>query len=99
MTFDGNNDGTLSKEELIEGHMNLYNYEKEEAMNDVDEILKKFDTNQNGNVDFSEFLTANINLGKAVGKDNLKEAFNRFDIVFISFILIGWKWRNFCGRT
>jgi Ca2+-binding EF-hand superfamily protein len=37
--------------------------------------------NNNGTIDFTEFMTADTNLTDALAKDNLKAAFNNFDVV------------------
>lgn len=71
--FDKNNDGILSREELIQGFLIAYNGNLERATVEVDFILSKLDLNGSGEVDYSgkymfclycfiEFLLATINL-------------------------------------
>jgi Ca2+-binding EF-hand superfamily protein len=42
--------------------------------------MEKLDLNNNGNIDYSEFMIAHLNLNKMVEEDKLKEIFNLFDI-------------------
>lgn len=58
-SFDRNNDGILSKEELIQGYTQLYG-NIERAQIEVEQILQRVDLNGNGEIDYSEFLAANI---------------------------------------
>lgn len=52
--LDTNRDGKLSKEELVAG-FDLLGLNEDK---DIDEIMKIVDTNGNGFIEFSEFLTA-----------------------------------------
>ena len=83
--FDKNGDGVLDKEELIEGYIKLGN-NREEAEVAVDEILEKIDINNNGTIDYSEFIMANINQEDTLTNYKLKEAFKIFDKVIITLI-------------
>lgn len=53
--FDKNNDGQLSREELIQGYTQLYGGPEylPRATMEVDIILKKIDSNGSGSVDYS----------------------------------------------
>ena len=42
--------------------------------------MNKLDINGNGNIDYSEFMIAHLNMSKMVQEDKLKEVFNLFDI-------------------
>lgn len=42
--------------------------------------MDKLDFNKNGNVDYSEFLIANLDSQKMLQDDKLKEMFNLFDV-------------------
>ena len=46
---------------------------------EVLEIMEKLDFNDNGTIDYSEFLIANIDVNKLVQEEKLKEAFGLFD--------------------
>jgi len=78
-SFDKNNDGQLSRDELIIGYTELLG-NKDLAEVEVDSILDKVDTNKNGMVDYTEFIVANINTNEALSRDKLQAAFNLFDI-------------------
>jgi len=78
-SFDKNNDGQLSREELILGYTELLG-SKELAEVEVDTILDRVDTNKNGMIDYTEFIAANINLNEAMSNQKLQAAFNLFDI-------------------
>ncbi|CAD8124734.1 unnamed protein product [Paramecium sonneborni] len=77
-SLDKNNDGILSKEELIEGYNTIYQ-DKEKAEQEVIKILQLIDLNQSGQVDFSEFLMAAMNQEKLVSLQKVKAAFKVFD--------------------
>lgn len=59
MAFDTNNDGKLSEEELIAGFEKTM--EHEEAVAHVEEIMRAWDTDHSGFIDYNEFLTASMN--------------------------------------
>ena len=50
--FDKNNDGVLSREELVAGYTLMYG-SQERAAYEVDQILQKLDMNNSGGVDYS----------------------------------------------
>jgi calcium-dependent protein kinase len=79
--FDKNGDGLLERNELIEGYVKL-GMAKEDAVVEVDEIMKNIDINHDGNIQYSEFIMANLNKEEALSDKKLKEAFNIFDKVF-----------------
>jgi len=80
MALDKNHDGKLSQEELMEGYTNIYG-NSELAKQEVDTIMKNVDADNNGYIDYSEFLIASTNKKKLLSKDNLKKAFDLFDKV------------------
>ena len=43
-------------------------------------ILKKIDLNQNGMIEYSEFIAAASNLQQLLTEKNLKQAFDLFDL-------------------
>lgn len=56
--------------------------------------------NNNGTIDFTEFMTADTNLTDALAKDNLKAAFNNFDVVLNPKLnKIESRWRTQYTRT
>ena len=64
---------------------------KEEAIKEVDHIMKIVDTNNSGEIDYSEFVTASINRQKLLSKEKLEIVFKMFDKVqyleFLDFIV------------
>lgn len=81
--LDVNGDGLLQKEELIEAYMKIGN-PKRIAEEIVVKIMNEIDINNNGSIDLSEFLTANLNLKQGLAEKDLQEAFKLFDKVNFS---------------
>eukprot|EP00829_Urostomides_striatus_P014491 TRINITY_DN4306_c0_g1_i3.p1 TRINITY_DN4306_c0_g1~~TRINITY_DN4306_c0_g1_i3.p1 ORF type:complete len:484 (-),score=139.28 TRINITY_DN4306_c0_g1_i3:11-1462(-) len=78
MALDKNADGKLSREELLEGYTTIYG-NIEQANQEVEQIMKNVDSDNNGFIDYSEFLMASTNKKKLLSKENLKKAFDLFD--------------------
>ncbi len=78
--FDTNGDGQLDRDELIAGYTKFYNGDTMRAILDADEIMNKLDFNQNGSIDYSEFMIANLDKSKLLKEERLKEAFELFDV-------------------
>jgi len=76
--FDENNDGHLTKDELYKGLSMILT--KSEALKQVEKIMEQIDTDQNGFIEYEEFLRASLNKEKILTKENLKSAFEIFDI-------------------
>lgn len=70
----------MKKPLLILGYSKLMS--KEEAIKEVDNIMKIVDTNNSGEIDYSEFVTACINRQKLLSKEKLELVFKMFDKVF-----------------
>jgi calcium-dependent protein kinase len=64
----------------VAGYTEYFNGDVERAELEVSEIMEKLDLNDNGNIDYSEFMIALLNLSKMIQEDKLKEIFNLFDI-------------------
>lgn len=91
--LDLNGDGKLSTEELVIGlekkeiqiQIIILGYSrlmsKEEAIKEVENIMKMVDTNNSGEIDYSEFVTASINRQKLLSKNKLDIVFKMFDKV------------------
>lgn len=75
--IDKNGDGKITPNELMDQYVLTMNHE--EAKTAVDNIMKEVDTNQNGEIDYIEFLTACMNYKKTLSKKNLEIAFKLFD--------------------
>lgn len=83
--FDKNGDGVLERDELLEGYMKL-GKTTEQAVKIVDKIMREIDLNNNGTIDYSEFLMANLKHEDALSNEKLKEAFKLFDKVYFIYI-------------
>lgn len=73
--IDENGDGFLSSKEIekaITDHPGVFT-------GNVKEMLSKVDTDQNGMINYSEFLTAATNWEKELSNERLHQAFRQFD--------------------
>lgn len=74
--FDKNQNGTLSKKELItqfkKTNINI-------SENRITKILQNFDANNNHKFDYSEFLLVFIDKEKLITEERIKRAFEYFD--------------------
>ena len=76
--FDKNGNGTISKEELLEGYRELYadrNYSPLELQLEVDMIWNKIDMDGSGAIDYTEWTVGTINKANVITKQKLKKAF------------------------
>ena len=73
---DGN--GKITRSELLEEYMKVMEFNEANAL--VDEVLEKIDQDNDGNIDYTEFLISCSKNLKKVSKENLVIAFNMFDI-------------------
>ena len=75
--LDTNADGQLSRQELLAGFKKILgSYDAEEEVN---RIMGQVDTDNNGCIDFSEFVTATIDRKKFLSQKRLKQAYSMFD--------------------
>ncbi|CAG9318358.1 unnamed protein product [Blepharisma stoltei] len=73
--LDQNGDGKLSREELENGFENLDGFSPEI----LDQIMDEVDTDNNGYIDYTEFLKAATDIRKFTSVANLQNAFDAFD--------------------
>lgn len=59
-------------------------YPKQEAITKVDTVFSEVDFNNDGTINFSEFITVTIKKEQLLSEEMLKKAFEMFDLV-ISF--------------
>ena len=74
-SLDKNGDGRLSREEVEAG---CKAFENDGELN-IDELMKSCDTDGNGYIDYTEFLTATINWKVALSNERLIAAFKVYD--------------------
>ena len=77
LELDENGDGKLSREELMKGYRRFLSKESAQAI--VDNIMHRVDTDNNGYIDYNEFLKAAIDVKKVATADYLRSAFELFD--------------------
>lgn len=78
ISLDKNKDGMLSQSELENGMseiLTFFNIDEEELR----QMVEAIDTNQDGFIDYQEFVTAAYNRQQALSEKNLKAAFDAFD--------------------
>lgn len=75
--MDKNGDGKLSRDELLEEYTKMMG--ELEAKIEVDRIMSEVDSDNNGYIDYSEFLKGSLDSSKILSVDNLKLAFQMFD--------------------
>jgi Ca2+-binding EF-hand superfamily protein len=52
---------------------------------EIDVLMANIDANENGHVNYTEFINATIDKKKAITSDKLKAAFDYFDTVYNYF--------------
>ena len=73
--FDRDGNGVLSPEELIQGYRRFGlngKFGLDVTEEDIEQILDMVDINRDGEINYSEFITAAHNFGDMVGKEKLK---------------------------
>jgi calcium-dependent protein kinase len=74
ISIDKNGDGFLSPQEIFSA-IKSFDFEF-----DIQKLMTQCDTDKNGFVNYSEFLTATVQKSSAFSKEKLSVAFKRFDI-------------------
>ena len=59
-------------------------YPVQEAIQKVEEFIYTIDFNNDGTINFSEYMTVSIEKSRLLSEEMLKKAFNMFDIVSIA---------------
>jgi calcium-dependent protein kinase len=76
--LDTDKNGTISREELIRCFQTL-NGESEDLDAEVEKIMHQVDINLSGEIDYNEFIMANLNRRKLLSKSRLEATFQTFD--------------------
>ena len=75
--LDTNGDGVLSFQEISKGYQIVYGELIGESI--AQETFSKLDLNQNGVLEYNEFITYSLDLKKLISEDKMKAAFKLFD--------------------
>ena len=77
LKFDKNSDGKLTKEEIVKGFRDckFINISEEQIYN----LISNIDIDQNGYIEYQEFLTATFEAKNLITEENLKNVFELFD--------------------
>jgi len=85
--LDTNGDGQLDRQELVAGYKELMrlkgidisSLDEQTIENDVDQVLQSVDFDQNGFLEYSEFVTVAMDRKQLCSRERLSKAFNLFD--------------------
>lgn len=67
--LDKNSDGKLSEQELFDGYKQIYG--EVAAREEVNRIMEIADTDKNGTIDYSEFVSATLNKNNLLSENRL----------------------------
>jgi calcium-dependent protein kinase len=87
-SFDKDNNGQVTKEELIDILLYIYG-DCKRVYKEADQIFRNIDLDNNGTIEYNgntsyyilEFLVANLKVNSMLGEENLKKAFDFYDVV------------------
>jgi calcium-dependent protein kinase len=83
MKLDSNGDGVVTTEELKQGYKEYMGEFALFSSMDISDVLQKVDFNDNGVIDYGEFITAASSINEMLSLKHLRNAFDVFDIVTI----------------
>ena len=79
-SLDSDHNGFIDKTELLEQYQKFFPGTTQKQIKVINAFLDSADVNNNGKIDYAEFLTA-MNLGnKEIGEKTLKEVFDYYDV-------------------
>ena len=77
-SMDKDHDGRLSYNEILEAYAQIY--DQESAKQYVDNIFEVLDFNKSAELEFSEFMVANVDYAKNLNNKRLKQLFDIIDV-------------------
>ena len=79
-SLDDNHNGLIEKKELLAQYKKIFPGTTQRQLKTINEFLDSADVNNNGKIDYAEFLTT-MNLGnKEMSEKTLKEVFDYYDV-------------------
>lgn len=79
-SLDKNSDGLISRRELTDCYKTIYpSWSSRKVAEEVTNVFELLDVDQNGSIDFTEFLVASIRTSGLIKEKDLEAAFNIFD--------------------
>ena len=75
-SFDSNNDGRLSHQEIIDGYVSVIQQGKVEK--DIKKVIKKIDQDRSGFIEYEEFVRATINKKSFISEEKIRISFDLF---------------------
>lgn len=77
--LDKNKDGKIDIDELTVSFMNTFKIDQNQARIECQKVFKKLDINQNGYLDFYEFILGNTMINKKLTEEEFKFIFQELD--------------------
>jgi calcium-dependent protein kinase len=77
--MDINKDGRLSRQEILSGYTVIYGADLAEV--ETQRIMEVADIDNNGTIDYTEFINATLDKNKVMTHERLRMAFDFFDKV------------------
>jgi calcium-dependent protein kinase len=77
VAFDKNNDGRISFDEFYNGIVKIS--DRKITKEEIQPIFNNIDTDENGTIEYTEFIASCIDENLYLNKDKLKEVFDAFD--------------------
>mmetsp|Transcript_44153 Transcript_44153/g.59853 ORF Transcript_44153/g.59853 Transcript_44153/m.59853 type:complete len:110 (+) Transcript_44153:1175-1504(+) len=76
--LDTSGDGSLSKQELLEGYRKYYGNNMNES--EVEALIEMADSSQDGVINYSEFMMTAVNREKFLTQERIEAVFNEIDL-------------------
>eukprot|EP00826_Nyctotherus_ovalis_P051256 TRINITY_DN6396_c0_g1_i7.p1 TRINITY_DN6396_c0_g1~~TRINITY_DN6396_c0_g1_i7.p1 ORF type:complete len:191 (+),score=64.82 TRINITY_DN6396_c0_g1_i7:706-1278(+) len=96
-SLDVNKSGQVTLNDLLEGYKKIYKDEAR-AQKVAEQIMKRADINNNGCIDYSEFLMVSMEVNRAITDEMLKRAFDFYDEVDLALLSARIKMESLPSR-